>query len=77
MSNKKYVMTAGHAKKLRNLAREEKQALDLMTTSFINGNVKEAKAASIIAQQARGRQEAFFNQLVGWYENGVPQSYAK
>lgn len=69
---KAFVQKPEHDRKLRTLAKEEFEAVKLMSTCLINGNVEEAKAAAVIAQQARARQEAYFNKLVGWHENGVP-----
>lgn len=72
-NNKPYAVKPDHLRKLRALGTEEVNHLKAAQSSWQNGNWKEAKAAAVSADHAHAKWFAFFNKLVGWQENGVPQ----
>ena len=69
---KPYKLTPAQMRKLRDLRKQEVDAINLCHSSWQNGDVKEAKAAAVIADQSHAKWLAYFNKLVGWQENGVP-----
>lgn len=71
---KPYKLTPQQMRKLGNLKKEEADAINLVHSAWKNGNVKEAKAAAVVANKAHAAWLAYFNKLVGWQENGVPVS---
>lgn len=71
---KPYKLTPAQMRKLRDLRKQEADAINLCHSSWQNGDVKEAKAAAVIADQSHAKWLAYFNKLVGWQENGVPQA---
>lgn len=78
MIRKPYTIQPDQLRKLRSLKAEEVSQLQAAISSWQNGSYKEAKAAAVSADHAHARWLAYFNQLVGWQENGVPQAeYAR
>ena len=72
VKKKPYKLTPAQMRKLRDLRKQEADAINLCHSSWQNGDVKEAKAAAVIADNAHAKWLAYFNKLVGWQENGVP-----
>lgn len=72
--NKPYKLKPSEMRKLLSLKKQEVDAINLCHSSWQNGDVKEAKAAAIIADQSHAKWLAYFNKLLGWQENGVPIS---
>lgn len=76
--NRPYVLKPDHMRKLRELKAEDMDHMSAAMSSWRNGSYTEAKAAAVSADRAHAKWLAFFNKLVGWQENGVPQTdYAK
>lgn len=72
--NKPYTLKPEHIRKLRSLKAEEKSLLDAVDRAWNNGQVYEARRLAKSANESHARWLAYFNKLVGWQENGVPQA---